>query len=100
MTGNRNLSASTTCNYALIFAVPDPKLARAPHPPTSQEADQVHKTTLRAMLAGAALAGAGLCAVASAQASTLPTLTLALTKTSITVGGTTQSGAVNIISTG
>ena len=60
----------------------------------------MHKTTLRAMLAGAALAGAGLCAVASAQASTLPTLTLALTKTSITVGGTTQSGAVNIISTG
>jgi hypothetical protein len=59
----------------------------------------VPKTTLRATLAAAALAGAGLCAVASAQAATLPTLTLALTKTSITVGGTTQSGAVNIIST-
>jgi hypothetical protein len=40
-------------------------------------------------------AGAG----GSAQASTLPTLTLALTKTSITVGGTPQSGAVNVVST-
>jgi hypothetical protein len=79
------------------------KLARAQRStprPISQEADQVHKTPLRAMLAGAALAGASLWAVASAQATTLPTLTLALTKTSITVGGATQSGAVNIVSTG
>ena len=58
----------------------------------------MHKTTLRVMLAGAALAGASLCAVASAQAATLPTITIAVTKTSITVGGTTQSGAVNVVS--
>jgi hypothetical protein len=45
-----------------------------------------------------ALAG-GLLASGSAQASTLPTLTLALTKSSITVGGATQSGAVNVAST-
>jgi hypothetical protein len=59
----------------------------------------VHKRTLRAMLAGAVLAGAGLCAAASAQASTLPTVTVALTKTTITVGGTLESGAVNVVST-
>ena len=46
-----------------------------------------------------ALAG-GLLAAGSAQASTLPTLTLTLTKTSITVGGATQSGAVNVVTTG
>jgi hypothetical protein len=40
-----------------------------------------------------------LIAVGSAQASTLPTLTLSVTKSSITVGGTTQSGAVNVVST-
>ena len=50
---------------------------------------------------GAALAVfGGLLAVGSAQASTLPTLTLTLTKSSITVGGTTQSGAVNVVSSG
>ena len=43
----------------------------------------------------ACLAGTG-----SAQASTLPTLTLTVTKTSITVSGATQSGAVNVVSTG
>jgi hypothetical protein len=61
----------------------------------------VNKTTLRAALAtAAALALASSLALAGAvQASTLPTLTLALTKSSITVGGTTQSGAVNVIST-
>ncbi|MGA2320588.1 MAG: hypothetical protein ABSG95_07570 [Solirubrobacteraceae bacterium] len=35
----------------------------------------------------------------AAQASALPTLTLALTRSSITVGGTLQSGAVNVVST-
>ncbi len=45
-----------------------------------------------------ALAG-GLLAAGSAQATTLPTLNLALTKTSITVTGPTQSGAVNIVAT-
>lgn len=36
--------------------------------------------------------------VASAQASTLPTLTVAVTKTSITLGPAPQSGAVNVVS--
>jgi hypothetical protein len=40
-----------------------------------------------------------LVAGASAQASPLPTLTLAVTKSSITPGGTTQSGAVNVVTT-
>jgi len=40
----------------------------------------------------------GLIAVSSAQA-TLPTLTLTLTKSSITVGGSTQSGGVNVVTT-
>jgi hypothetical protein len=47
----------------------------------------------------ALLALAGLLAAGSAQASALPTLTLALTKSSITVGGATQSGAVNVVAT-
>ena len=41
----------------------------------------------------------GLIAVGPAQASTLPTLTLTLTKSSITVGGSTQSGGVNVVTT-
>jgi hypothetical protein len=53
---------------------------------------------ISALSALLALAG-GLFAAGSAQASTLPTLTLALTKTSITVGGATQSGAVNVVAT-
>ncbi len=60
------------------------------------------KITLRATLATATAAltmAAGLAAAGAAQASTLPTLTLALSKSSITVGGTTQSGAVNVVST-
>jgi hypothetical protein len=40
-----------------------------------------------------------LVAGASAQASTLPTLTLSVTKSSITVGGSTKSGAVNVVTT-
>jgi hypothetical protein len=61
----------------------------------------VNKKTLRARLASATglVIAVGLVAAGSAQASSLPTLTLAVTKTSITVGGTTQSGAVNVIST-
>ncbi len=43
------------------------------------------------------LGAVSLVAGASAQASTLPTLTLTVTKSSITVGGTTQSGAVNVV---
>jgi hypothetical protein len=51
------------------------------------------------LVSGTLLALAGTLFAGSAQASTLPTLTLALTKSSITVGGTTQSGAVNVVST-
>src|SRR6202034_2820094 len=54
---------------------------------------------LRGVFIAALLASVGLVSAASAQASTLPTLSLAITKTSITVGGTTQSGAVNVVST-
>jgi hypothetical protein len=42
---------------------------------------------------------AGPIAMGSAASSTLPTLSLTLTKSSITVAGTTQSGAVNVVST-
>jgi hypothetical protein len=61
----------------------------------------VSKRTLRATIAaGAALVvAASLAPAVSAQPSTLPTLTLALTSTSITVGGATQSGGVNVLST-
>jgi len=53
-----------------------------------------------ALATSALLVAAGsLIGVASAQAVTLPTLTLTLTKTSITVGGATQSGAVNVVTT-
>ncbi len=56
---------------------------------------------LRAALAVSALltVASSLASVVAAQASTLPTLTLAVTKSSITVGGATQSGAVNVVST-
>src|ERR1700680_855981 len=39
-------------------------------------------------------------AVGSVQAAALPTVSIAVTKSSITVGGTLQSGAVNVVSTG
>jgi hypothetical protein len=39
----------------------------------------------------------GLIAAGSAQASTLPTLSLTVTSSSITVGGTLKSGAVNVV---
>ena len=54
-----------------------------------------------AALATSALcvAAASLIGVGSAQAAPLPTLTLALTKTSVTIGGTLQSGAVNVVAT-
>ncbi len=42
---------------------------------------------------------AGPIVMGSAAASTLPTLSLTLTKSSITVSGTTQSGAVNVVTT-
>ena len=61
----------------------------------------------RGMVLAAALAfstssaaATGLIAVGSAGAATLPTLTLTVTKSAITVAGATQSGAVNVVSTG
>ena len=51
-----------------------------------------------ATVLGVLVAG-GLTAAASSAASGLPTLTLAMNGKSITVGGTLQSGAVNIVST-
>lgn len=61
----------------------------------------MNKRMLRApFAAGVVLAVvSSLAAAVAAQASTLPTLTIALTKSSITVGGATQSGAVNVVST-
>ncbi len=49
--------------------------------------------------AGATIALFALLSAGTATASTLPTLTLSLTKGSITVGGTTASGAVNVVTT-
>ncbi len=51
------------------------------------------------MVLSAACAVSGGLVAASAQASTLPTLTLTLAPSSITVGGTLQSGGVNVVST-
>jgi hypothetical protein len=45
------------------------------------------------------LAAGSFAAAGQAQAATVPTLTLALTKTSVTIGGTLQSGAVNVVAT-
>ncbi len=61
----------------------------------------MNKTTLRATLTACAalVMAASLAVSASAQASTLPTVTLTLTKSSLTVGGTLQSGAVNFVTT-
>ncbi len=53
----------------------------------------------RGALIATLLASVGLLSGASAQASVLPTLTLTITKSSITVGGATQSGGVNVVST-
>jgi hypothetical protein len=53
----------------------------------------------RGMFVASLLAVVSLMAVASAQASTLPTLSLTLTKSSITVGGPAKSGGVNVITT-
>jgi hypothetical protein len=53
---------------------------------------------LKAVFVVSLAAVVSLLVAASAQA-TLPTLTLTLTKSSITVGGSTQSGGVNIVTT-
>jgi len=54
---------------------------------------------LRGVFIAALLAAVGLVPAASAQAAPLPTLTLTITKSSITVAGATQSGAVNVLTT-
>jgi hypothetical protein len=51
------------------------------------------------MLVASLLAVVSLLSAASAQASTLPTLSIAVTKSSIAVTGPTQSGAVNVVTT-
>ena len=57
------------------------------------------KKRAAALATSALVAAVSLVAVGSAQAAPLPTLTLALTKTSVTIGGTLQSGAVNVVAT-
>ena len=52
----------------------------------------------KGLLVAALLVVTSLAVAASAQATTLPTLTLTVSKTAITVGGATQSGGVNIVS--
>jgi hypothetical protein len=61
----------------------------------------VNTKMVRAILAASAasLLTAGLIAAGTAQAATLPKLMLALTRSSITVGGTLQSGGVDVVST-
>lgn len=57
--------------------------------------------SLRGAVAASALALAGLltAGVSSEAASTLPTLTVAITPTTVTVAGAEQSGAVNVVTT-
>ena len=58
------------------------------------------RLTLLAVTASALLAAGGTIATGSAAAApTLPTLSLTVTASSITVGGATQSGAVNVVTT-
>ena len=59
------------------------------------------RLTLLAVIASALLAAGGgtIAAGSAAAASTLPTLSLTVTASSITVGGATQSGAVNVVTT-
>jgi uncharacterized cupredoxin-like copper-binding protein len=59
------------------------------------------RLTLLAVAASALLAAGGTIAAGSASAAptTLPTLSLTITNSSITVSGATQSGAVNVVST-
>jgi hypothetical protein len=60
----------------------------------------MHKARIRVAVLGTAIAsGLAMTAAASMAAGTLPTLTLAMTKTSITVGGQKVSGAVQIDTT-
>jgi hypothetical protein len=58
-----------------------------------------HRSPIAGVCVASLLAAIGLLSAGPAQASTLPTLTLTLTKSSITVGGSTQSGGVNVVTT-
>ncbi len=60
---------------------------------------RLSSSALRGALLAAVLLAVALVSAGSAQATTLPTLSLTLTSSSVTVGGTTQSGAVNVVST-
>jgi hypothetical protein len=54
---------------------------------------------LRGVLIASLLTVAGLISAAGAEAAPLPTISVALSPSSISVGGTPQSGAVNVVST-
>jgi hypothetical protein len=54
------------------------------------------RTQLRRAFVGLAVAACGLVFAASAQAATLPTLSIAVTPTSASVGGALESGGVNL----
>jgi hypothetical protein len=58
---------------------------------------QLNRARATSVLAACALAGLCLTASGSAQAAPLPSLTLTITKGAITVGGSTQSGGVQVI---
>ena len=57
------------------------------------------RTPLRAGLLASAVAAICLASAAVAQAATLPTVSIALTPTSASVGGTLESGAANVVTT-
>jgi hypothetical protein len=54
---------------------------------------------LKGVLVASLLMAVGLVSSAAAQASTLPVVSIAITPTSATVGGTLESGGVNVVST-
>jgi hypothetical protein len=56
-------------------------------------------TLLITVTASALITAGSMTATASAQAATLPTLSIAITPSSATVGGTLESGAVNVVTT-
>ena len=57
------------------------------------------RAPIKGVFVASLLVAVGLLSAGSAQAATVPTLTLTLTKSSITVGGSTQSGGVNVVTT-
>ena len=57
------------------------------------------KLAVATAAAGALALAGGFATLGAAQAATLPTLTLTINASSITVGGAPQSGAVNVVST-